>query len=47
MKTAVYYAPGDIGIKNVPDPKIQQPTDAIVRITHACICPEESKCDRR
>ena len=38
MKAAVYHAPGDIRIENVPDPKIQQPTDAIVRVTHACIC---------
>lgn len=38
MKAAVYHAPGDIRIEDVPDPKIQQPTDAIVRVTHACIC---------
>ncbi|MEH1769555.1 zinc-dependent alcohol dehydrogenase family protein [Nostoc sp.] len=38
MKATVYYAPGDIRVENVPDPTIQQPTDAIVRITHACIC---------
>lgn len=25
-------------IENVPDPVIKQPSDAIVRITHACIC---------
>lgn len=34
----VYYAPGDVRVETVPDPMIQQPTDAIVRITHACIC---------
>lgn len=38
MKATVYYAPGDVRVENVPDPTIQQPTDAIVRITHACIC---------
>lgn len=38
MKASVYYAPGDIRVENVPDSQIQQPTDAIVRITHACIC---------
>jgi len=38
MKAAVFHGPGDIRIDDVPDPKIQQPTDAIVRITHTAIC---------
>jgi threonine dehydrogenase-like Zn-dependent dehydrogenase len=38
MKATVYYAPGDVRVETVPDSTIQQPTDAIVRITHACIC---------
>lgn len=38
MKATVYYGAGDVRVENVPDPQIQQPTDAIVRITHACIC---------
>lgn len=38
MKATVYYAPGDVRVETVPDPVIQHPTDAIVRITHACIC---------
>lgn len=38
MKATVYYAPGDVRVENVPDPTIQQSTDAIVKITHACIC---------
>ncbi len=38
MRATVYHGPGDVRVDNVPDPKIQQPTDAIVRITHACIC---------
>ncbi len=29
---------GDVRVENVPDPVIKQPSDAIVRITHACIC---------
>lgn len=44
MKAAVYHAPGDIRIEDVPDPKIQQPTDAIVRVTHACICGSDLWC---
>jgi threonine dehydrogenase-like Zn-dependent dehydrogenase len=38
LKATVYYAPGDVRVESVPDSIIQQPTDAIVRITHACIC---------
>jgi threonine dehydrogenase-like Zn-dependent dehydrogenase len=38
MRASVFHAPGDIRIENVPDSQLQQPTDAIVRITHACIC---------
>jgi threonine dehydrogenase-like Zn-dependent dehydrogenase len=32
------YGAGDVRVENVPDPRIVQPTDAIVRVTHACIC---------
>ena len=32
------YKAGDVRIEEVPDPKILQPTDAIVRVTRACIC---------
>src|SRR5277367_4690308 len=38
MRAAVFHAKGDVRVENVPDPSIQQPTDAIVRVTHACIC---------
>lgn len=38
MKATVYYAAGDVRVEQVPDSQIQAPTDAIVRITHACIC---------
>jgi alcohol dehydrogenase len=38
MQAAVFHAPGDIRIENVPDPSIQAPTDAIVRITHTAVC---------
>jgi hypothetical protein len=32
------YGAGDIRIGDVPDPVIQQPTDALVRVLRACIC---------
>ncbi len=38
MRAATFHAPGDIRIENVPDPEIQRPTDAIVRITRTAIC---------
>lgn len=38
MRASVLHGPGDIRIEEVPDPSIQSATDALVRITHACIC---------
>jgi threonine dehydrogenase-like Zn-dependent dehydrogenase len=38
VKATVYYAPGDVRVETVPDSTIQRPTDAVVRVTHACIC---------
>jgi threonine dehydrogenase-like Zn-dependent dehydrogenase len=38
MRATVFHATGDVRVEQVPDPKLLQPTDAIVRITHACIC---------
>ena len=38
MPATVFHAPGDVRIENVPDSQIEQPTDAIIKITHACIC---------
>lgn len=32
------YAAGDVRVETVHDPRLLQPTDAIVRVTHACIC---------
>ncbi len=32
------YRAGDVRVENVPDAKIENPTDALVRITRACIC---------
>ncbi|OQD56835.1 IMP dehydrogenase [Streptomyces phaeoluteigriseus] len=32
------YGPGDVRVENVPDPHIVDSTDAIVRITLACVC---------
>jgi threonine dehydrogenase-like Zn-dependent dehydrogenase len=38
MRATVMYGAGDVRIANVPDATIRSPTDAIVRVTLACIC---------
>ena len=38
MKAVVWRGVGDIRLEDVPDPKIQEPTDAIVRLTASAIC---------
>jgi threonine dehydrogenase-like Zn-dependent dehydrogenase len=38
MKAVVWHDVGDIRLDNVPEPRIEQPTDAVVRITTAAIC---------
>lgn len=38
MKATLIYGAGDIRVEDVPDPSLQNTTDAIVRITHSCIC---------
>jgi threonine dehydrogenase-like Zn-dependent dehydrogenase len=32
------YAPGDVRVEDRPDPKIAQPTDAVIRLAATCIC---------
>lgn len=38
MKAVVFYRVGDIRLDEVPEPKILEPTDAIVRLTASAIC---------
>jgi threonine dehydrogenase-like Zn-dependent dehydrogenase len=38
MKAVVFHDIGDIRLEDVPEPSIEQPTDAIVRITASAIC---------
>jgi threonine dehydrogenase-like Zn-dependent dehydrogenase len=32
------YGAGDVRVEEVPDPTLQEPTDALVRVLHACVC---------
>ncbi|MGI9028623.1 MAG: alcohol dehydrogenase catalytic domain-containing protein, partial [Ilumatobacteraceae bacterium] len=38
MKAVVWHGKRDVRVDTVPDPKIEQPTDAIVRITSTGLC---------
>ena len=38
MRATIMYRAGDVRVENVPDATIVNPTDALVRITRACIC---------
>ncbi|MFB7498701.1 alcohol dehydrogenase catalytic domain-containing protein [Streptomyces sp. NPDC056161] len=38
MRATFMYGPGNVRVENVPDPEIIEATDAIVRITLACVC---------
>ena len=38
MKAVVWHGRGDVRTETVPDPTIQEPTDAIVRITSTGLC---------
>jgi threonine dehydrogenase-like Zn-dependent dehydrogenase len=38
MRATLIYGPRDIRLDEVPDPGIQRPTDAIVRVTASCVC---------
>ncbi len=38
MRATTIHAPGDIRFEEVPDPVIEEPTDAIVRVVAGCIC---------
>lgn len=38
MRATLMYGAGDVRVENVPDPVLQDRTDAIVRIVRTCIC---------
>ncbi|WP_347354901.1 alcohol dehydrogenase catalytic domain-containing protein [Intrasporangium sp.] len=38
MRAAYLFGAGDIRVVDAPDPSIQLPTDALVRVTRACVC---------
>ena len=38
MKGAVLYAPGDIRVEDCEEPRIVEPTDAVIRVAATCVC---------
>lgn len=38
MRATLMYKAGDVRVEEVPDLTIIEPTDAILRVTHACVC---------
>ena len=38
MRALTWHAPKDVRVEDVPDPVIQEPTDAIIRVTSTAIC---------
>jgi threonine dehydrogenase-like Zn-dependent dehydrogenase len=38
MRGAVLHAPGDVRLEELEDPKITEPTDAIIKISATCVC---------
>jgi threonine dehydrogenase-like Zn-dependent dehydrogenase len=38
MRGAVIHGPRDVRFEERPTPKIEKPTDAVIRISAACVC---------
>ena len=38
MRGAIIYGPGDVRVEQRADPKISEPTDAVIRLAATCVC---------
>jgi threonine dehydrogenase-like Zn-dependent dehydrogenase len=38
MKAVAWHGKGDVRVQEVPDPRIEQPTDAVIKVTTTNIC---------
>jgi threonine dehydrogenase-like Zn-dependent dehydrogenase len=38
MRGVIMHAPGDVRVEERDDPTVVEPTDAVIRVTAACIC---------
>ncbi len=38
MRATLMYGAGDVRVEDVPDPRVQEPTDAVVRVLRSATC---------
>ena len=38
MRGAVLHAPGDVRVEDREKPRIEKPTDAVIKLAAACVC---------
>ena len=38
MRAVTWQGPNEVAVEDVPEPRIKEPTDAIVRVTSTAIC---------
>src|SRR4051794_25569752 len=38
MRGALMYGPGDVRVEDCEEPRIVEPTDAVIRVSAACVC---------
>jgi threonine dehydrogenase-like Zn-dependent dehydrogenase len=38
MRGVILHAPRDVRVEQREDPKIEQPTDAVIRLAATCVC---------
>ena len=38
MRAVIMHAPGDVRVEDREDPRIIEPTDAVIRLAATCIC---------
>src|SRR4051812_21252360 len=38
MRATLMYGAGDVRVEDVPDARIKEPSDALIRVTSACVC---------
>lgn len=38
MKSAYFVAPGEMEVRELPKPELENPTDAVIKIVRACVC---------
>ena len=46
MRAAIFEGPGAVEVGERPDPVVQEPTDAVVRVVLGCVCGSDL-CPRR